>query len=103
MKTKLKLPETQIAKFVPISDIIPKDWHGWFYDVISQDAPFSWGDNNRTLIDAISFGHHAEDVLDIEESFGNNIEEDGSIKGREEFFDILNALAKKNIYVDLEN
>ena len=100
---KTKLPKTQTAKFVPISEIVPKDWNGWFYDVISQDAPFSWGDNNRTLVDAISFGHHAEDMLDMEESFGSNTGRDGLIEGREEFFDILNALAKKKVYIDLEN
>ena len=100
---KTNIPKAQTAKFLPISEIIPKDWHGWFYCAISQDPPFSWGDNTRTLIDAISFGHHVEDVLDMEESFGNNVGEDGTIEGREKFFDILNAMAKKNIYVDLEN
>lgn len=99
----MKTPKAQTAKFVPISEIVPKSWKDWFYCAISQDAPFSWGDNNRTLVDAISFGHHAEDVLDMEESFGSNTGRDGLIKGRKDFFLILNELAKKKVYIDLEN
>lgn len=99
----MKTPKAQTAKFVPISEIVPESWKDWFFVAISEDAPFSWGDNNRTLVDAISFGHHAEDVLDMEESFGSNTGRDGLIEGRKDFFLVLNKLAKKNVYIDLEN
>ena len=100
MKTKIEIPKPQTAKFVPVSEIIPQGWDCWFYTAISENSPFSWGDNNRTLIDAISFGHHVEDVLDVESSFGN---ESITETKRKTFFDILSELGKKRIYVDLEN
>lgn len=101
MKKNTIKPQT--AKFISLSDIVPKDWESWFYTAISEDAPFSWGDNNRTLVDAISFGHHAQHVLDMEESFGSNTGRDSVIKGRKKFFSTLNEMAEKYIYVDLEN
>jgi hypothetical protein len=99
MKKQIKVPEYETAKYVPLSVIVPDNWKSWFYDAISLDAPFSWGDNNRTLVDAISFGHHAEERIDMEESFGNI----GTIKGRKSFFSMLDQLEKEQIYIDLEN
>lgn len=99
MKKQIKVPEYETAKYVPLSEIVPDNWKDWFYTAISEDAPFSWGDNNRTLVDAISFGHHASERIDTEESFGNN----GVIKGRKNFFAVLNKLEKDQVYIDLEN
>lgn len=96
----MKKTKYHIAKYVPISDIVPEDWKGWFFEAISQNAPFSWGDNNRTLIDAISFGHHAEECIDLEDSFEYN---PTIKKHRKKFFNSLTDLAKNHIYVDLEN
>lgn len=97
MKKNTIKPQT--AKFVSLSEIVPKDWDSWFYTAISEDAPFSWGDNNRTLVDATSFGHHAERILDVEQSFGSI---GTTIKGRKKFFSTLNQMAEEYIYVDLE-
>lgn len=93
------MPEYETAKYVPLSEIVPENWKSWFYDAIILDAPFSWGDNNRTLVDAISFGHHAHERMDVEESFGNA----GKIKGRKRFFSMLDQLEKDQVYIDLEN
>lgn len=99
MKKQIKVPVYETAKYVPLSEIVPDNWKDWFYGAISQEAPFSWGDNNRTLVDAISFGHHAQEVMDMEESFGNI----GTIKGRKNFFSMLDQLEKDQVYIDLEN
>ena len=56
--------KTETCKFIPISKLVPKKWMGWFYDVISQNAPFTWGDNNRTLITANRLANHAKECLD---------------------------------------
>jgi hypothetical protein len=50
-------------------------------------------------VDAISFGHHAEERIDMEESFGNI----GTIRGRKNFFSLLDKLEKDQVYIDLEN
>lgn len=89
----------QSCQFVPITDIVPESWKSWFFCAISEGAPFSWGDNNRTLVHATRLRQHIEDVLDIYlES-----EQDISVSDRETLMDILNYCSNKNIYIDLEN
>lgn len=100
MKKPIKTIKPKTCKYIEVSEIVPEDWKSWFFAAISQNAPFSWGDNNRTMVDAISFGHHVEEVLDVEETFGENT----SIKKhRKKFFNMLNDLEKKLVYIDLEN
>jgi hypothetical protein len=92
--------DIQTCKFVPITSIVPKEWTGWFYTAISENAPFSWGDNNRTMVDAQSFANHIDEVLsyqDDEETL-SEIE-----KYQDAVYDTLNYLGAKNIYIDLEN
>jgi hypothetical protein len=90
------------CKFVEISSIVPKEWTGWFYTEISENAPFSYGDNNRTMVDAVSLRNHINDVFDV---FQNESEENREDIEKEidAFFDVLGYLESKNIYVDLEN
>lgn len=101
----MKKPKYQVAKYVPLSDVVPENWKSWFYEILIEGAPFSWGDNNRSLVDPISFGHHAEEVLDTEESFGNkgNITKRKYKSERKAFFNLLTDLEKNRIYIDLEN
>jgi len=89
--------EVQTAKFVPVTSIVPELWKAWFYHEISEDAPFSWGDNNKSLVDALDFRHHVENVLDLH-SEEENIKED-----YQSFMDILTYLSQDRIYIDLEN
>jgi len=50
---------------VPLTSLVPKQWEHWFYAVISDNAPFSWGDNDHTLVNAQFFANHCEErVLD---------------------------------------
>ena len=87
----------QSCKYVCITDIVPKEWVGWFYTAISENAPFSWGDNNRTMVDAMSFSQHVQQVIDIHDE--ENIEEKTLI----EFYNTLGELERKQVYIDLEN
>lgn len=100
----MKTPKAQTVELVPMSEIVPDEWKSWFHGWFNEGAPFSWGNNNRTLVDPIRFGHHAEDVLDNEESFSSeHTGRNGSIKGRKKFFSVLNQLAENGVYIDLEN
>ena len=67
--------QPQTAKYVELSEIVPSEWETWFFNDLSENAPFSWGDNNRTLVSAERFKDHALDVIDMVESDeeGNNI------------------------------
>jgi len=38
------------AKYVDASELIPSDWTNWFWEEFSENAPFSWGENNLSLI-----------------------------------------------------
>ena len=45
-----KIRETcETCEFIALTEIVPEAWRNWFYEMISENAPFSWGDNNRTL------------------------------------------------------
>jgi hypothetical protein len=94
MKNKLPI---QSCKYVCLTDITPKEWDGWFYLAISEDAPFSWGDNNRTMVDAMSFSHHVQRVMDFHD------EEEVNEKQLIEFYETLGELERKQVYIDLEN
>ena len=82
-----------VVCFIPITRLVPAGWISWFYDMISQDAPFSWGDNNRTLITASRLADHAE------AGFANqdNIEETEIEKW------LTEVRKLGNTYIDLEN
>jgi hypothetical protein len=89
----------QTAKFIELSTIIPQSWKDWFYCDISENAPFSWGDNNRTLIDADRFLDHCLDVLD----YWGDDENRNVSEYKESFIDTLKYLAIQCIYIDMES
>ena len=86
------------AAYVHISDIVPSSWEGWFYTLVSETAPFTWGDNDVSLITADSFRNYCEKIL---VSFEDD-EQDGNAPQQEinDFLTRLRGLG--NIYVDME-
>jgi hypothetical protein len=50
------------VSYTNISDIIPLQWESWFWEEFSSNAPFSWGDNDITLITADRVLEHVKDV-----------------------------------------
>lgn len=86
----------QSVDFVPISDIVPSEWKSWFYQALSTDAPFSWGDNNRTLVTASRILDFVDEWLDYYEGEDGYTEE-----SCREFREQLENLGE--LYIDLEN
>lgn len=87
----------EVCSFIPITELVPKDWRGWFFEALSANAPFSWGDNNRSLITAAKLLDHAEDAVeDIAVGEGKVCQGDW-----DDFKTMLEGLGE--IYVDLEN
>jgi hypothetical protein len=85
-------PKVQACCFVNASDIIPEEITREFWSVLSENAPFSWGDNNKSLVCAIDLAHH---LREIEDNFGFPTE-------------TLNAILQEldsleETYVDLES
>jgi len=87
----------ETTQYIPITQIVPEKWGCWFYDMLSNNAPFSWGDNNRTLITAERLANHAEECLDIE------LNEDGDITQKEVDEWIAEVRKLDPMYIDLEN
>lgn len=50
--------------FVEACDLVPREWDNWFWGAISENAPFSWGDNNRSLVCACDFLDHCKNRID---------------------------------------
>lgn len=96
MKTKDLQIDT--LKSVGVTQIIPEEWGDWIWTGLSDNAPFSWGDNNHSLVDAHSFFDHLDSVLDYhEDEYGDSINEH-----RPAILDTINYLNEKQIYIDLE-
>jgi hypothetical protein len=86
-------------KSVGVTQIIPEDWETWIWTDLSDDAPFSWGDNNHSLVDAVSFGDHLDSILKYKDD--DDLEK--TIKEhRPAIIDTLNYLHANKIYIDLE-
>lgn len=88
------------CEFVKASDIyfeVPDSLIDTFWEIISSDAPFSWGDNNRTLIAACRFLDHCKACFD------KRLREHYHVKDEdwEKFCNVLLELG--NTYIDLEN
>jgi hypothetical protein len=80
------------TEFVCVTDLVPKHWQE-FYAVISTNAPFSWGDNNRSMVTAEVFADHCE-------RYG--ADEVGTTEGAyREWLKKVRRLG--DMYVDLEN
>ncbi len=53
--------------YVNGTDLVPEDWGSWFWPRISEDAPFSWGDNSHSLVPLESFLDHCKEALSSEQ------------------------------------
>lgn len=99
MATKVKSKTTfnannivETCKFIPYSallDQVAVEHIDQISCLISESAPFSWGDNNRSMVSPSRLLDHAEDALEGEE-------------GAEEFIAAVKAIPE-NVYVDMEN
>jgi len=51
------------ARFVAASSIIPKAAiKAGFWEIVSENAPFSWGGNSHALVSAKRFAEHCENA-----------------------------------------
>jgi hypothetical protein len=89
-----KTLKVETCQFIRATNLVPKNWHNWFFYLFSEDAPFSWGDNNRTLITAERFYNHAKDILDSDDL-------QASKKNKDNFLKKIKNLG--STYIDLEN
>ena len=87
---------TETVELIPLTSLVPDEWTHWFYGRISEDAPFSWGDNNRTLVTASRLLSHAIDRLD-------DVSVDEGVPQEDVDFFLKTIEGLGEAYVDLEN
>ena len=85
----MKQPPIYVLRFVYASAIVPSTWTEWFWGEVAEDAPFSWGDNNHSLVDIRSFANHCEERLDDSPKVKRWLREIRKMSD--------------NIYIDMEN
>ena len=61
-KKKLELPAIHTCEYVELTDVRGHDLDD-YWELVVEDAPFSWGDNNRSMVTASSLRYHLEDRL----------------------------------------
>lgn len=91
---KLKV---QSIPFVQAVDVVPKQWHDWFWNVIADGAPFTWGDNDYSIISMSSFINWCERCIEPYE-----IDENSPVSTEDlnAFYTRLRSLG--NLWLDME-
>ena len=90
----------ETVEVIPATYIVPRAWDEWFWDAISENAPFSWGDNSRSLVDPLAFADHVETVcVDRAETLMDDV------KTRDAVVRLLKRIRKipAYIHIDLES
>jgi len=93
----METPTPKYLTYYELTDLIPSNWVEWFYAAISENAPFSWGDNNRTLVTVERFVDHMNNRVDGAISDGTITQ--GEYDEVKEAIESLGSLT----YIDLEN
>ncbi len=86
----------QTCKYIEVTEVVPKDWL-WFFGMIAENCPFSWGDNNRTMI-------HRDRFYDCARIWEDVAVEDFDVT-REEYDAFLVSLQEipEDVYIDMEH
>jgi len=67
------MSKIQTVQYIPVTQLIPTQMvKQGFWEVISESAPFTWGDADHTLIPAYVLGHHIESHQDCLADSGIN-------------------------------
>ena len=100
--------KTETCEFVAVSTLIPENWvKSEFWSVVSENAPFSWGDNNRSLVTANNFLTHMIKSMNVETPEPGEPLAESSLEELINHDEYLKTVKKfgslKETYVDLEN
>ena len=94
----MNIDKLKTITICPVSALFPDDWTDWIFDAISSDAPFSWGDNDHTLVDAEAFKDHLAYVFSMQDKY---LLEDIN-KHKDSIYNVLKKLGDLEVFVDLE-
>ena len=92
----------EACEYVPASELVPPEWCDWFWATVVDNAPFSWGDNNRTLVAFDDFLLHVDDRID-----GDGAPPKGLKRKYKRWREWMQGLCDEAnhgpVYIDLEN
>lgn len=94
----MNIDKLQTITICPVSAIFPDDWRDWIFDVLAMDAPFSWGDNTHTLVEADTFKDHLTSTLLFQDVPENDVNEH-----KDSILNVLKKLEDLEVLIDLEN
>ena len=86
---------------IPSSALVPDEWATEFWELFGDGAPFSWGDNNVSLITLRRLVDHANKAVDVHV--------DILLKHRQHYDEWMSLLEEMcnlgldGLYVDLES
>lgn len=97
----MNIDKLKTITICPVSALFPDDWRDWIFDAISFDAPFSWGDNDHTLVEAEAFKDHLAHVFSTQDHIEDLTVEIN--KHKDSIYNILKKLSDLEVFVDLES
>ena len=89
--------------FVPATSLIPRGWDSWFWEAISENAPFTWGDNNRSLVDFPSFMQHVTARFDAGSMRVPKSQRGALAAWEKRMWEYAQEAKHGPVYIDLEN
>jgi len=96
----MNIDKLKTITICPASALFPDDWADWIFDALSLDAPFSWGDNDHTLVEAEAFKDHLAYVFTMQDHIEELAAEIN--KHKDSIYNILKKLSDLEVFIDLE-
>jgi hypothetical protein len=80
-------------EIIPVSAVLPSEWHTWFYMQLAEENEFVWGCNNHSLVSPQRFFDVSKKILAREDSNAMLVAQ---------FYSLLSYLNQNEILIDLE-
>jgi hypothetical protein len=98
----MNIDKLKTITICPVSALFPDEWTDWIFDALASEAPFSWGDNTHTLVEAKEFKEHLDYVFFKQDHIEDELTADIN-KHKDSIFNILKKLEDLEVLLDLEN
>ncbi len=89
------------TKHLNIVDVIPKHLD-FIWDIFSDECPFSFGDNNYTLVDAITIRNWVRECYDLGEVDLSPSAQKKAGRAIKKFTELMNLCFDAQVYINVE-
>lgn len=86
------------TQYLNIVNLIPKELD-FIWDIFSDGCPFSFGDNNVTLVDAITIRNWVNEIYDLYDDKPKSKKAEKAIK---KFTELMNLCFDAQVYINVE-